>query len=231
MEEMLFLWGWGVHSGRVSPAACLYIWEKSIGNLVKILHGTRGGKSPGCRLALLFDPSCPFLVEWYLSVLQSSRKLEVHLCQASQELDENMNMKKGNQSLILKMKIRVSLNRQGLAFAEDAKWAPQRGPSACSHSSSGARRFKGLCVFTHCPEVERPRRKSFTGPTGCSPNLLDGRRAIQRTKRQSSARWVPATEESPKQTILNCKEYQTVKSHPLLGVKRMANQEEASRPA
>lgn len=22
MEEMLFLWGWGVHSGRVSPAAC-----------------------------------------------------------------------------------------------------------------------------------------------------------------------------------------------------------------
>lgn len=96
----------------------LYIWEK-IGTLVRILHGRRGE----LLLDVAWHPVGPIIASISGGVVsiwtQNQVEIGVHLHQISRSRMKMSSMRRGNRSLILKMKTRVNLNRWADAAADE----------------------------------------------------------------------------------------------------------------
>ncbi|KAI4887741.1 hypothetical protein NFI96_017182 [Prochilodus magdalenae] len=203
----------------------LYIWEKSIGNLVKILHGTRGE----LLLDVAWHPVRPIIASISSGVVSIWAQNQVENWSAFapdfKELDENVEYEERESEFDIEDEDKSEPEQTGANAAEDEEvdvTSVDPIPAFCS-SDEELEDYKALLYLPIAPEVEDPEENPFgPPPDGGGQNLSeDGSTHAgsgDKKQRQPSADGAPPKKKARTTTI----ELQGVPSdevHPLLGVK------------
>ncbi|POI25572.1 hypothetical protein CIB84_010677, partial [Bambusicola thoracicus] len=188
----------------------LYIWEKSIGNLVKILHGTRG--------ELLLDVA----ENW--SAFAPDFK----------ELDENVEYEERESEFDIEDEDKSEPEQTGADAAEDEEVdVTSVDPIAafCS-SDEELEDSKALLYLPIAPEVEDPEENPYGPPPDAVQSSLTDEGIGSEKKRQSSSDAPQAPKKKPKTTNIELQGVPNDEVHPLLGVKGdgKSKKKQAGRP-
>uniref|UniRef100_A0A2K5PQG6 Retinoblastoma-binding protein 5 n=1 Tax=Cebus imitator TaxID=2715852 RepID=A0A2K5PQG6_CEBIM len=194
----------------------LYIWEKSIGNLVKILHGTRGE----LLLDVAWHPVRPIIASISSGVVSIWAQ---------------------NQVVSILVYFSFSLLKHLLCFfpagadaAEDEEVdVTSVDPIAafCS-SDEELEDSKALLYLPIAPEVEDPEENPYGPPPDAVQTSLMDEGASSEKKRQSSADGSQPPKKKPKTTNIELQGVPNDEVHPLLGVKGdgKSKKKQAGRP-
>ncbi|XP_028652900.1 retinoblastoma-binding protein 5 isoform X2 [Erpetoichthys calabaricus] len=216
----------------------LYIWEKSIGNLVKILHGTRGE----LLLDVAWHPVRPIIASISSGVVSIWAQNQVENWSAFapdfKELDENVEYEERESEFDIEDEDKSEPEQTGADAAEDEEVDVTSVDPIVAFCSSDEELedYKALLYLPIAPEVEDPEENPFgpppdtTGqnvPPDDSPVGTGG----EKKQRQPSSEGVPPKKKARTTTI----ELQGVPSdevHPLLGVKgdSKSKKKQAGRP-
>ncbi|XP_048037885.1 retinoblastoma-binding protein 5 isoform X1 [Megalobrama amblycephala] len=204
----------------------LYIWEKSIGNLVKILHGTRGE----LLLDVAWHPVRPIIASISSGVVSIWAQNQVENWSAFapdfKELDENVEYEERESEFDIEDEDKSEPEQTGADAAEDEEvdvTSVDPIQAFCS-SDEELEDYKALLYLPIAPEVEDPEENPFGPPpdaTGQNATADDGSAHSgpgDKKQRQPSADGGPPKKKIRTTTI----ELQGVPSdevHPLLGVK------------
>ncbi|XP_017306061.1 retinoblastoma-binding protein 5 isoform X1 [Ictalurus punctatus] len=202
----------------------LYIWEKSIGNLVKILHGTRGE----LLLDVAWHPVRPIIASISSGVVSIWAQNQVENWSAFapdfKELDENVEYEERESEFDIEDEDKSEPEQTGANAAEDEEvdvTSVDPIPAFCS-SDEELEDYKALLYLPIAPEVEDPEENPFgPPPDGQGSTPEDGsahNTSTDKKQRQPSADGAPPKKKARTTTI----ELQGVPSdevHPLLGVK------------
>ncbi|KAF4093458.1 hypothetical protein AMELA_G00002330 [Ameiurus melas] len=202
----------------------LYIWEKSIGNLVKILHGTRGE----LLLDVAWHPVRPIIASISSGVVSIWAQNQVENWSAFapdfKELDENVEYEERESEFDIEDEDKSEPEQTGANAAEDEEvdvTSVDPIPAFCS-SDEELEDYKALLYLPIAPEVEDPEENPFgPPPDGQGSTPEDGsahNTSTDKKQRQLSADGAPPKKKARTTTI----ELQGVPSdevHPLLGVK------------
>uniref|UniRef100_A0A674DN72 Retinoblastoma-binding protein 5 n=1 Tax=Salmo trutta TaxID=8032 RepID=A0A674DN72_SALTR len=203
----------------------LYIWEKSIGNLVKILHGTRGE----LLLDVAWHPVRPIIASISSGVVSIWAQNQVENWSAFapdfKELDENVEYEERESEFDIEDEDKSEPEQTGADAAEDEEVDVTSVDPIVAFCSSDEELedFKALLYLPIAPEVEDPEENPFGPPpdaAGQTTPVEDGsaHTGSGDKKRQPSSEGVPPKKKARTTTI----ELQGVPSdevHPLLGVK------------
>uniref|UniRef100_A0A8C2I2E1 Retinoblastoma binding protein 5 n=1 Tax=Cyprinus carpio TaxID=7962 RepID=A0A8C2I2E1_CYPCA len=204
----------------------LYIWEKSIGNLVKILHGTRGE----LLLDVAWHPVRPIIASISSGVVSIWAQNQVENWSAFapdfKELDENVEYEERESEFDIEDEDKSEPEQTGADAAEDEEvdvTSVDPIPAFCS-SDEELEDFKALLYLPIAPEVEDPEENPFGPPpdaAGQNATPDDGSAHSgpgDKKQRQPSSDGGPPKKKIRTTTI----ELQGVPNdevHPLLGVK------------
>ncbi|XP_046731528.1 retinoblastoma-binding protein 5 isoform X3 [Silurus meridionalis] len=202
----------------------LYIWEKSIGNLVKILHGTRGE----LLLDVAWHPVRPIIASISSGVVSIWAQNQVENWSAFapdfKELDENVEYEERESEFDIEDEDKSEPEQTGANAAEDEEvdvTSVDPIPAFCS-SDEELEDYKALLYLPIAPEVEDPEENPFGPPPegqGSTPeDCSTHNTSTDKKQRQPSADGAPPKKKARTTTI----ELQGVPSdevHPLLGVK------------
>uniref|UniRef100_A0AAX7V7A6 Retinoblastoma-binding protein 5 n=1 Tax=Astatotilapia calliptera TaxID=8154 RepID=A0AAX7V7A6_ASTCA len=201
----------------------LYIWEKSIGNLVKILHGTRGE----LLLDVAWHPVRPIIASISSGVVSIWAQNQVENWSAFapdfKELDENVEYEERESEFDIEDEDKSEPEQTGADAAEDEEVDVTTVDPIAAFCSSDEELedHKALLYLPIAPEVEDPEENPFGPPpdasvqSGAPEDTLTGG---DKKQRQPSSEGGPAKKKARTTTI----ELQGVPSdevHPLLGVK------------
>ncbi|NP_956539.1 retinoblastoma-binding protein 5 [Danio rerio] len=203
----------------------LYIWEKSIGNLVKILHGTRGE----LLLDVAWHPVRPIIASISSGVVSIWAQNQVENWSAFapdfKELDENVEYEERESEFDIEDEDKSEPEQTGADAAEDEEvdvTSVDPIPAFCS-SDEELEDYKALLYLPIAPEVEDPEENPFGPPPDATAQNASTDDGSAHTgpgdkKRHPSADGAPPKKKIRTTTI----ELQGVPSdevHPLLGVK------------
>uniref|UniRef100_A0A671NFG0 Retinoblastoma-binding protein 5 n=1 Tax=Sinocyclocheilus anshuiensis TaxID=1608454 RepID=A0A671NFG0_9TELE len=204
----------------------LYIWEKSIGNLVKILHGTRGE----LLLDVAWHPVRPIIASISSGVVSIWAQNQVENWSAFapdfKELDENVEYEERESEFDIEDEDKSEPEQTGADAAEDEEvdvTSVDPIPAFCS-SDEELEDYKALLYLPIAPEVEDPEENPFGPPpdaAGQNATPDDGSAHSgpgDKKQRQPSSDGGPPKKKIRTTTI----ELQGVPNdevHPLLGVK------------
>lgn len=203
----------------------LYIWEKSIGNLVKILHGTRGE----LLLDVAWHPVRPIIASISSGVVSIWAQNQVENWSAFapdfKELDENVEYEERESEFDIEDEDKSEPEQTGANAAEDEEvdvTSVDPIPAFCSSfSDEELEDHKALLYLPIAPEVEDPEENPFGPPPdggGQNPTEDGSAHTGGDKKQKPSADGAPPKKKARTTTI----ELQGVPSdevHPLLGVK------------
>ncbi|MEE6508033.1 hypothetical protein FKM82_018525 [Ascaphus truei] len=162
----------------------LYIWEKSIGNLVKILHGTRGELLLDVAVMAPVRPIIAFISSGVVSIWAQKPKWEnwSAFAPTSRELDEKW--------------------RGDAAEDEEVDVTSVDPIAAFCSSDEDLEDTKALLYLPIAPEVEDPEENPY-GPPPDAVQVSQGEDgAGADKKRQASSDGVPPPKKKPKTTLI-----------------------------
>lgn len=202
----------------------LYIWEKSIGNLVKILHGTRGE----LLLDVAWHPVRPIIASISSGVVSIWAQNQVENWSAFapdfKELDENVEYEERESEFDIEDEDKSEPEQTGANAAEDEEvdvTSVDPIQAFCS-SDEELEDYKALLYLPIAPEVEDPEENPFGPPPDGQGAVTEDGATHHNTsgdkKRQPASDGAPPKKKARTTTI----ELQGVPSdevHPLLGVK------------
>uniref|UniRef100_A0A8C9ZZ14 Retinoblastoma-binding protein 5 n=1 Tax=Sander lucioperca TaxID=283035 RepID=A0A8C9ZZ14_SANLU len=201
----------------------LYIWEKSIGNLVKILHGTRGE----LLLDVAWHPVRPIIASISSGVVSIWAQNQVENWSAFapdfKELDENVEYEERESEFDIEDEDKSEPEQTGADAAEDEEVDVTTVDPIVAFCSSDEELedYKALLYLPIAPEVEDPEENPFGPPPDAAVQTAAPEDALvggDKKQRQPSSEGGPAKKKARTTTI----ELQGVPSdevHPLLGVK------------
>uniref|UniRef100_A0A8C4ILU8 Retinoblastoma-binding protein 5 n=1 Tax=Dicentrarchus labrax TaxID=13489 RepID=A0A8C4ILU8_DICLA len=199
----------------------LYIWEKSIGNLVKILHGTRGE----LLLDVAWHPVRPIIASISSGVVSIWAQNQVENWSAFapdfKELDENVEYEERESEFDIEDEDKSEPEQTGADAAEDEEVDVTTVDPIVAFCSSDEELedYKALLYLPIAPEVEDPEENPFGPPPDASVQAAGPEDALaggDKKQRQPSSDGGPAKKKARTTTI----ELQGVPSdevHPLLG--------------
>ncbi|NXY11245.1 RBBP5 protein, partial [Pteruthius melanotis] len=212
----------------------LYIWEKSIGNLVKILHGTRGE----LLLDVAWHPVRPIIASISSGVVSIWAQNQVENWSAFapdfKELDENVEYEERESEFDIEDEDKSEPEQTGADAAEDEEVdVTSVDPIAafCS-SDEELEDSKALLYLPIAPEVEDPEENPYGPPPDAVPSSLPDEGLGSEKKRQSSSDGPQAPKKKPKTTNIELQGVPNDEVHPLLGVKGdgKSKKKQAGRP-
>ncbi|XP_057364051.1 dual serine/threonine and tyrosine protein kinase isoform X2 [Manis pentadactyla] len=212
----------------------LYIWEKSIGNLVKILHGTRGE----LLLDVAWHPVRPIIASISSGVVSIWAQNQVENWSAFapdfKELDENVEYEERESEFDIEDEDKSEPEQTGADAAEDEEVdVTSVDPIAafCS-SDEELEDSKALLYLPIAPEVEDPEENPYGPPPDAVQTSLMDEGAGSEKKRQSSADGPQPPKKKPKTTNIELQGVPSDEVHPLLGVKGdgKSKKKQAGRP-
>uniref|UniRef100_A0A672IQ39 Retinoblastoma-binding protein 5 n=1 Tax=Salarias fasciatus TaxID=181472 RepID=A0A672IQ39_SALFA len=201
----------------------LYIWEKTMGNLVKILHGTRGE----LLLDVAWHPVRPIIASISSGVVSIWAQNQVENWSAFapdfKELDENVEYEERESEFDIEDEDKSEPEQTGADAAEDEEVDVTTVDPIVAFCSSDEELedHKALLYLPIAPEVEDPEENPFGPPPDASVQAAgteDAAAGGDKKQRQPSSEGGPAKKKARTTTI----ELQGVPSdevHPLLGVK------------
>uniref|UniRef100_A0AC11EJ43 Uncharacterized protein n=1 Tax=Ovis aries TaxID=9940 RepID=A0AC11EJ43_SHEEP len=199
----------------------LYIWEKSIGNLVKILHGTRGE----LLLNVAWHPVRPIIASISSGVVSIWAQNQVENWSAFvpdfKELDENVEYEERESEFDIEDEDKSEPEQTGADAAEDEEVdVTSVDPIAafCS-SDEELEDSKALLYLPIAPEVEDPEENPYGPPPDAVQTSLMDEGASSEKKRQSSADGSQPPKKKPKTNNIELQGVPNDEVHPLLGVK------------
>ncbi|XP_057181661.1 retinoblastoma-binding protein 5 isoform X2 [Triplophysa rosa] len=204
----------------------LYIWEKSIGNLVKILHGTRGE----LLLDVAWHPVRPIIASISSGVVSIWAQNQVENWSAFapdfKELDENVEYEERESEFDIEDEDKSEPEQTGGDAAEDEEVDVTTVDPIAAFCSSDEELedFKALLYLPIAPEVEDPEENPFgPPPDAAGQNVTPDDGSVHSGAGEKKPRQPPADGGPPKKKIRTTTiELQGVPSdevHPLLGVK------------
>ncbi|OXB84475.1 UNVERIFIED_CONTAM: hypothetical protein H355_010902 [Colinus virginianus] len=212
----------------------LYIWEKSIGNLVKILHGTRGE----LLLDVAWHPVRPIIASISSGVVSIWAQNQVENWSAFapdfKELDENVEYEERESEFDIEDEDKSEPEQTGADAAEDEEVdVTSVDPIAafCS-SDEELEDSKALLYLPIAPEVEDPEENPYGPPPDAVQSSLTDEGIGSEKKRQSSSDGPQAPKKKPKTTNIELQGVPNDEVHPLLGVKGdgKSKKKQAGRP-
>ncbi|XP_007182855.2 retinoblastoma-binding protein 5 isoform X3 [Lagenorhynchus albirostris] len=212
----------------------LYIWEKSIGNLVKILHGTRGE----LLLDVAWHPVRPIIASISSGVVSIWAQNQVENWSAFapdfKELDENVEYEERESEFDIEDEDKSEPEQTGADAAEDEEVdVTSVDPIAafCS-SDEELEDSKALLYLPIAPEVEDPEENPYGPPPDAVQTSLMDEGASSEKKRQSSTDGSQPPKKKPKTTNIELQGVPNDEVHPLLGVKGdgKSKKKQAGRP-
>ncbi|XP_053943430.1 retinoblastoma-binding protein 5 isoform X2 [Cuculus canorus] len=212
----------------------LYIWEKSIGNLVKILHGTRGE----LLLDVAWHPVRPIIASISSGVVSIWAQNQVENWSAFapdfKELDENVEYEERESEFDIEDEDKSEPEQTGADAAEDEEVdVTSVDPIAafCS-SDEELEDSKALLYLPIAPEVEDPEENPYGPPPDAVQSSLADEGLGSEKKRQSSSDGPQAPKKKPKTTNIELQGVPNDEVHPLLGVKGdgKSKKKQAGRP-
>ncbi|XP_017687570.1 PREDICTED: retinoblastoma-binding protein 5 [Lepidothrix coronata] len=212
----------------------LYIWEKSIGNLVKILHGTRGE----LLLDVAWHPVRPIIASISSGVVSIWAQNQVENWSAFapdfKELDENVEYEERESEFDIEDEDKSEPEQTGADAAEDEEVdVTSVDPIAafCS-SDEELEDSKALLYLPIAPEVEDPEENPYGPPPDAVQSSLTDEGLGSEKKRQSSSDGPQAPKKKPKTTNIELQGVPNDEVHPLLGVKGdgKSKKKQAGRP-
>uniref|UniRef100_F6VVI8 RB binding protein 5, histone lysine methyltransferase complex subunit n=2 Tax=Amniota TaxID=32524 RepID=F6VVI8_HORSE len=212
----------------------LYIWEKSIGNLVKILHGTRGE----LLLDVAWHPVRPIIASISSGVVSIWAQNQVENWSAFapdfKELDENVEYEERESEFDIEDEDKSEPEQTGADAAEDEEVdVTSVDPIAafCS-SDEELEDSKALLYLPIAPEVEDPEENPYGPPPDAVQTSLMDEGASSEKRRQASADGSQPPKKKPKTTNIELQGVPNDEVHPLLGVKGdgKSKKKQAGRP-
>ncbi|XP_041084728.1 retinoblastoma-binding protein 5 isoform X1 [Polyodon spathula] len=217
----------------------LYIWEKSIGNLVKILHGTRGE----LLLDVTWHPVRPIIASISSGVVSIWAQNQVENWSAFapdfKELDENVEYEERESEFDIEDEDKSEPEQTGADAAEDEEVDVTSVDPIVAFCSSDEELedFKALLYLPIAPEVEDPEENPFGPPPDAAgqtappdePPTSTG--ASDKKQRQPSSEGGPP-KKKPRTTTIELQGVPSDEVHPLLGVKGdgKSKKKQAGRP-
>ncbi|XP_063307543.1 retinoblastoma-binding protein 5 isoform X2 [Pelobates fuscus] len=199
----------------------LYIWEKSIGNLVKILHGTRGE----LLLDVAWHPVRPIIASISSGVVSIWAQNQVENWSAFapdfKELDENVEYEERESEFDIEDEDKSEPEQTGGDAAEDEEVdVTSVDPIAafCS-SDEELEDTKALLYLPIAPEVEDPEENPYGPPPDAVQTSVTEEGTNTEKKRQASSDGVQPPKKKPKTTTIELQGVPNDEVHPLLGVK------------
>uniref|UniRef100_A0A674NMX7 Retinoblastoma-binding protein 5 n=1 Tax=Takifugu rubripes TaxID=31033 RepID=A0A674NMX7_TAKRU len=201
----------------------LYIWEKSIGNLVKILHGTRGE----LLLDVAWHPVRPIIASISSGVVSIWAQNQVENWSAFapdfKELDENVEYEERESEFDIEDEDKSEPEQTGADAAEDEEVDVTTVDPIVAFCSSDEELEdnKALLYLPIAPEVEDPEENPFGPPpdaSGLTGNTEDASPSGDKKQRQPSSETGPAKKKA-RTTTIELKGVPSDEVHPLLGVK------------
>uniref|UniRef100_A0A8C5LUE4 RB binding protein 5, histone lysine methyltransferase complex subunit n=1 Tax=Leptobrachium leishanense TaxID=445787 RepID=A0A8C5LUE4_9ANUR len=199
----------------------LYIWEKSIGNLVKILHGTRGE----LLLDVAWHPVRPIIASISSGVVSIWAQNQVENWSAFapdfKELDENVEYEERESEFDIEDEDKSEPEQTGGDAAEDEEVdVTSVDPIAafCS-SDEELEDTKALLYLPIAPEVEDPEENPYGPPPDAVQTSLTEEGTNPEKKRQASSDGAQPPKKKPKTTTIELQGVPNDEVHPLLGVK------------
>ncbi|XP_063811163.1 retinoblastoma-binding protein 5 isoform X2 [Pseudophryne corroboree] len=205
----------------------LYIWEKSIGNLVKILHGTRGE----LLLDVAWHPVRPIIASISSGVVSIWAQNQVENWSAFapdfKELDENVEYEERESEFDIEDEDKSEPEQTGGDAAEDEEvdvTSVDRIAAFCSRtllpcSDEELEDTKALLYLPIAPEVEDPEENPYGPPPETAPMSVSEDGAGTDKKRQATSDGVQPPKKKPKTTMVELQGVPSDEVHPLLGVK------------
>ncbi|XP_027059509.1 retinoblastoma-binding protein 5 homolog [Pocillopora damicornis] len=177
-----------------SRTHALYIWEKGVGNLVKILHGTKGE----LLLEVVWHPIRPIIASISSGVVSIWAQNHVENWSAFapdfKELDENVEYEeKENEFDIEDEDEEAEVPSETEAGEEDEVdvCAVERIPALCSSDEENDEDLDSVYYLPVAPEVDDPEETGWTQETEIRPHDSENkRRASQETGAESSKKKV-----------------------------------------
>ncbi|CAI5777685.1 retinoblastoma-binding protein 5 isoform X4 [Podarcis lilfordi] len=212
----------------------LYIWEKSIGNLVKILHGTRGE----LLLDVAWHPVRPIIASISSGVVSIWAQNQVENWSAFapdfKELDENVEYEERESEFDIEDEDKSEPEQTGADAAEDEEVdVTSVDPIAafCS-SDEELEDSKALLYLPIAPEVEDPEENPYGPPPDAVQTALPDEGIGSEKKRQSLSDGPQPPKKKPKTTNIELQGVPNDEVHPLLGVKGdgKSKKKQAGRP-
>ncbi|KAM4796819.1 retinoblastoma-binding protein 5 isoform 1-T1 [Rhinophrynus dorsalis] len=204
----------------------LYIWEKSIGNLVKILHGTRGE----LLLDVAWHPVRPIIASISSGVVSIWAQNQVENWSAFapdfKELDENVEYEERESEFDIEDEDKSEPEQTGGDAAEDEEvdvTSVDRIAAFCSSvflcSDEELEDTKALLYLPIAPEVEDPEENPYGPPPDAVQMSLSEDGAGTDKKRQVPSDSAQPPKKKPKTTMIELQGVPNDEVHPLLGVK------------
>nr|XP_056701602.1 retinoblastoma-binding protein 5 isoform X1 [Euleptes europaea] len=212
----------------------LYIWEKSIGNLVKILHGTRGE----LLLDVAWHPVRPIIASISSGVVSIWAQNQVENWSAFapdfKELDENVEYEERESEFDIEDEDKSEPEQTGADAAEDEEVdVTSVDPIAafCS-SDEELEDSKALLYLPIAPEVEDPEENPYGPPPDAVQTAIPDEGIGSEKKRQSLSDGPQPPKKKPKTTNIELQGVPNDEVHPLLGVKGdgKSKKKQAGRP-
>ncbi|XP_029429733.1 retinoblastoma-binding protein 5 isoform X7 [Rhinatrema bivittatum] len=212
----------------------LYIWEKSIGNLVKILHGTRGE----LLLDVAWHPVRPIIASISSGVVSIWAQNQVENWSAFapdfKELDENVEYEERESEFDIEDEDKSEPEQTGADAAEDEEVdVTSVDPIAafCS-SDEELEDSKALLYLPIAPEVEDPEENPYGPPPDAVQTSVTEDGMASEKKRQATSDGSQLPKKKPKTTTVELQGVPVDEVHPLLGVKGdgKSKKKQAGRP-
>ncbi|KAM9799561.1 retinoblastoma-binding protein 5 isoform 1-T1 [Syngnathus typhle] len=202
----------------------LYIWEKSIGNLVKILHGTRGE----LLLDVAWHPVRPIIASISSGVVSIWAQNQVENWSAFapdfKELDENVEYEERESEFDIEDEDKSEPEQTGADAAEDEEVDVTTVDPIVAFCSSDEELedYKALLYLPIAPEVEDPEENPFGPPPDSTPQTGATEEGAQaggdKKQRPPSSDGAPAKKKA-RTTNIELQGVPVDEVHPLLGVK------------
>lgn len=212
----------------------LYIWEKSIGNLVKILHGTRGE----LLLDVAWHPVRPIIASISSGVVSIWAQNQVENWSAFapdfKELDENVEYEERESEFDIEDEDKSEPEQTGGDAAEDEEVDVTSVDPIAAFCSSDEEfeDCKALLYLPISPEVEDPEENPYGPPPEPVQNPGTEELTNPEKKRQASTDGSQPPKKKPKMTNIELQGVPSDEVHPLLGVKGdgKSKKKQAGRP-
>ncbi|XP_028854717.1 retinoblastoma-binding protein 5 isoform X1 [Denticeps clupeoides] len=204
----------------------LYIWEKSIGNLVKILHGTRGE----LLLDVAWHPVRPIIASISSGVVSIWAQNQVENWSAFapdfKELDENVEYEERESEFDIEDEDKSEPEQTGADAAEDEEVDVTTVDPIVAFCSSDEELedCKALLYLPIAPEVEDPEENPFGPPHDAAAQTAPGEDGSthagsgDKKQRQPSSDGAPPKKKA-RTTVIDLPGVPSDEVHPLLGVK------------